>query len=212
MGRQPSHSRPTPPRSAGGKEAPRPALGKVAPRPMVTADERRQAITARRNSSALSRPAPAATPAGGQATPTQAELLQQEIDRFGAIQDDLMLTRINDDLEDVSSAIAALAPNIENIRTRGYVFKSYLERKAQTLANQWTEMRPRVEAATRSSVTALQNDARQVQATLNRRQRATAALASLESKATAAQRNLQGMYDALNDNVIQTQQQIDDVS
>ena len=100
---------------------------------MVTADERRQAITERRNSSALSRPAPAAAPAAGQAAPTEAELLQQEIDRFGAIQDDLMLTRINDDLEDVNSAIAALAPNIENIRTRGYVFKSYLERKAQTL-------------------------------------------------------------------------------
>jgi hypothetical protein len=192
-----------PPRTAGSKEA---------PRPMVTADERRQAITERRNSSALSRPAPTPTPAAGQAAPTEAELLQQEISRFGAIQDDLMLRRINDDLEDVNSAIAALAPNIENIRSRGYVFKSYLERKAQTLANQWTELRPKVEAATQRSVTDLQNDARQVQATFNRRQRATAALSALESKATAAQRNMQGMYDALNDNVNQTQQQIDEIS
>src|SRR5258705_13283671 len=110
MNKEPSHSRPVPPRTAGSKEA---------PRPMVTADERRQAITERRNSSALSRPAPAATPAAGQAAPTEAELLQQEIDRFAAIQDDLVLTRINDDLEDVNSAIAALAPNIENVRSRG---------------------------------------------------------------------------------------------
>ncbi|MEP7357081.1 MAG: hypothetical protein ABI847_07565 [Anaerolineales bacterium] len=196
-------SRPVPQRMAGGK---------AAPRPMVTADERRQAITERRNSSALTRPTPAAAPAAGQAPLTEAQLLQQEIDRFGAIQDDLMLSRINDDLEDVNSAIAALAPNIENIRSRGYVFKSYLERKAQTLATQWTELRPKVEAATRSSVTSLQNDARLVQATFNQRRRATAALSSLESKATAAQRNLQGMYDSLNDNVIQTQQQIDDIS
>ena len=203
MNKEPSQSRSVPPRAAGGKQA---------PRPMVTADERRQAITERRNSSALSRPAPTPTPAAGQAPLTEAQLLQQEIDRFGAIQDDLMLTRINDDLEDVNSAIAALAPNIENIRSRGYVFKSYLERKAQTLDTQWKELRPKVEAATRSSVTTLQNDARLVQATLNRRQRATAALSSLESKATAAQRNLQGMYDALNDNVNQTQQQIDEIS
>ena len=45
-----------------------------------------------------------------------------------------------------------------------------LERKAQTLANQWAELRPKVEAAPRSSVATLQSDARQVQATLNRRQ------------------------------------------
>src|SRR5205085_12613593 len=119
MNKEPSQSRAVPPRTAGSKEA---------LRPMVTADERRQAITELRNSSALSRPTPGATTAAGQATPTEAELLQQEIDRLGAIQDDLLLTRINDDREDVNSAVAALAPNIENIRSRGYVFKSYLER------------------------------------------------------------------------------------
>src|SRR5215218_8080416 len=102
-GKEPSHSRPVPPRMAGSK---------AAPRPMVTADERRQAITERRNSSALVRPAPTAAPAAGKAAPTEAELLQLEVDRLAAIQDDLMLTPINDDLEDVSSAIALLAPNI----------------------------------------------------------------------------------------------------
>jgi hypothetical protein len=191
---------------------PRPAAGKIAPRPMVTAEERRQAISARRSASAISRPAPTAAAPAGQGAPTEAQLLQQEIDRFGAIQDDLMLSRVNDDLEDVNNAIGALPANIENIRSRGYVFKSYLERKAQTLANQWTELRPKVEAATRTSMASLQNDARQVQATLNRRQRATSALSALENKTRAAQSNLQGMYDALNDNVIQTQQQIDDIS
>jgi hypothetical protein len=41
---------------------------------------------------------------------------------------------------------------------------------------------------------------------------ATAALASLEGKVGAALRSLQGMYDALDDNVNQTQQQLDDIS
>ena len=188
------------------------SLGKVAPRPMVTADERRQAIDVRRAAGALNRPAATPPPLAGQAAPTEAELLQAEVSRFGSIQSDLMLTHINDDLEDVSSALNALPANIENIRSRGYVFKSFLERKTQTLATQWAETRPKVEAGVRGSVLTLQNDARPIQATFNRGQRATAALSALESKATAAQRNLQGMYDALNSNIIQTQQQIDDIS
>ena len=51
-----------------------------------------------------------------------------------------------------------------------------------------------------------------VQNTLNRRQPATAALGALESRVDAAVRNLEGMYDTLDDNVNQTQQQIDDIS
>src|SRR5262249_621206 len=45
----------------------------------------------------------------------------------------------------------------------------------------------------------------------NRRQRATAAMSALESQVSAAQRNLRGMYDPLNDNILQTQKQLDDI-
>src|SRR5712692_7325537 len=98
----------------------------------VSADERRQAIQERRDSSAISRPAP--TPAAGDAPLTEEQLLQQEIDRFNAIQSDILLTRVTTDLGDVDAAVNALPSNIAAIRSRGYVFKSYLERKADTLA------------------------------------------------------------------------------
>ena len=157
-------------------------------------------------------PPGAHAPATGDAPLTEEQLLQQEIDRFNAIQNDILLTRVTTDLGDVDAAVNALPANIATIRSRGYVFKSYLERKADTLAGQWRDLRPRVEGAIQSQSQQLRNQANQVQATHNRRQRATAAMSALESQASAAQRSLQGMYDPLNDNVIQTQQQIDDIS
>jgi hypothetical protein len=176
----------------------------------VSADERRQAIQERRDASAISRPAPA--PTAGDAPLTEEQLLQQEIDRFNAIQSDILLTRVTHDLADVEAAANALPANIANIRSRGYVFKSYLERKAETLAGQWRELRPRVEASIQSQSQQLRAQADQVQASHNRRQRATAAMSALESQASAAQRSLQGMYDPLNENILQTQKQLDDIA
>jgi len=140
------------------------------------------------------------------------EALQAEMTRFNNLQSQLMLTAVNDDLEDIESAINALPANVENIRARGYVFKSYLEKKVETLTAQWRDLRPRVVSAIKTQAQALQADATSVQNTLNRGAPAGAALTALESKVEAALRNLQGMYDALDDNVNQTQQQIDDVS
>ena len=111
----------------------------------VSADERRQAIQERRDASAINRPAPA--PVSGAAPLTEEQLLQQEIDRFNAIQNDLQLTRCTTDLGDVDAAVNALPANIAAVRARGYVFKNYLERKADTLAAQWRDLRPRVESA-----------------------------------------------------------------
>jgi hypothetical protein len=175
----------------------------------VSADERRQAIQERRDASAINRPAPA--PASGAAPLTEEQLLQQEIDRFNSIQNDLQLTRCTTDLGDVDAAVNALPANIAAVRARGYVFKNYLERKADTLATQWRDLRPRVESSIQTQSQQLRLQANQVQASHNRRQRATAAMSALESQASAAQRSLQGMYDPLNDNVLQTQKQLDDI-
>ncbi len=205
--------KPSPPPKPSGppKIVPRPtAFKKVPPpRPMVTAHERQQLKEQRRSTATVPPPAPSAagTPAG-----TQADPLQLELDRFNGLQERLALAQVNDDLEDIETAINALPANIENIRARGYVFKSYLERKVETLRTQWRDVRPRVQAALQQNQTALRADAAQVQARLARRQLAGPALPALESKLGAAIRSLEGMYDALDDNVNQTQQQLDDIS
>jgi hypothetical protein len=194
---------------------------------MVTAAERREAKLQRRAApdlvgrSLARQTGPAVPPAaaaaagaaaGAAAAGGLAQSLEAEITRFNGLQNQVMLNPVTDDLEDVSAAIAELPANVENIRARGYVFKSYLERKVETLTQQWTELRPQVQAAVETHQRQLRLDANQVQATLNRRQLATAALSSLEGKVGAAIRTLQGMYDTLDDNVNQTQQQLDDIS
>ncbi len=183
------------------------AAAAAAARPTPTA-------AARPTPTAAARPTPAAAAPVGMAAAgaAQTETLDAQITQFNALQDQIMLSPVNDDLEDIATAINALPANIENIRARGYVFKSFLERKVETLNKQWTEVRPQVQAAVQTQSATLRIDANNVQATLNRRQLATAPLASLEGKVSATVRNLQGMYDTLDDNVNQTQQQLDDIS
>lgn len=200
---------------------------KVPPKPMITAADRQQAKEQRRTATGFNNPAASAaarstasaTPrpnaggvAGAAAGATLSENLQAQITQFNALQDQVMLSPVNDELEDIATAINALPANIGNIRARGYVFKSFLERKVETLSKQWTELRPQVQTAVQTQSNALRIDANNVQAQLNRRQLATAPLASLEGKVSAALRNLQGMYDTLDTNINQTQQQIDDIS
>jgi hypothetical protein len=213
------------PKTGGGLAKPmasQPSMPKQVspPKPMVTAVERKEMKELRRSAppsasgpSAASGAAPSAPrPASITVPPAANEALQAEIGRFNDLQGKVMLTSINADLEDIESAINALPANVENIRARGYVFKSYLEKKAETLTTQWRDLRPRVESAIKTQAQSLQTDATNVQNTLNRGALAGAALTSLESKVDAAIRNLQGMYDTLDANVNQTQQQVDDVS
>jgi hypothetical protein len=173
---------------------------------MITAVERQELKAQRRATLTRAPVAPVSASASAD------ETLQAEVERFNGLQGKIMLTSVNDDLEDIESAINALPANIENLRARGYVFKNWLEKKAETLMAQWRDLRPRVEAAIQTQARALQADARQVQNTLNRRTAAGAALTALESKVDAALRNLQGMYDTLDDHVNQTQRQVDDIS
>ena len=151
-------------------------------------------------------------PAAGQPAPTEAELLQAEINRFDSLQSDLLLTRVNSEVEGIDAAVNALTTAIANIRSRGYVFKNFLERKADTLATQWRDLRPQVQAGIQQQSQTLRWDADQVQASFNRGQRATAALSALESKVRATQSNLEGMYSALKGNIQQTQQQLDEIA
>jgi hypothetical protein len=145
-------------------------------------------------------------------TPAEAdEELKAEIGRFNDLQDKVALSDVQSDLASIENAVNALPANLQTIRTRGYVFKSFLEKKIETLTTQWRELRPRAEAAIRNQQPALQRDAASVQATLNRGSKAGTALSTLESKVQAALSSLHGMYDPLHNNVKQTQGQIDDV-
>lgn len=188
------------------------------PKPMVTALQRKEIKDQRRTPpvTGSSGSVGAVRPTTVSATPVAAglpsEALQDDATRFSYLQNQLLLTSVNDDIGDIDAAVAALPGNLENIRARGYVFKNYLEKKVETLTAQWQDIRPRVVAAVETQQRSLQIDASNVQSLLNRRQSASLALTSLEGKVNAAQNTVRGMYDNLDDNLNQTQQQIDDVS
>lgn len=191
----------------------RPATPPPPPRPMVTAHDRQQQKELRRANFSAGNNQPAlGGAAAGAAAGAAVDAFADEQNRFNALQGQLNLTQVHDELEDIESAINALPANIENIRARGYVFKSYLEKKVETLTTQWRDLRPRVEAAVQQQQRALRNDATRLQMQLSRRQLAGPALAGLESQVSAANRALAGMYDTLDNNVNQTQQQLDDIS
>lgn len=220
-------ARPGGPRPGGGLSKPpppRPNLEKkILPKRMVTAVERQERKALRRAAPDLPGSSPgrpgaetatgsAAGAAASAAAAGVAQSLQAEVDRLNGLQSQIMLSPISDELEDIAAAISEMPANIVNIRSRGYVFKSFLERKAETLTQQWTQLRPQVEMATQTHQQQLRLEANQVQATLSRGQLATPALSALEGKVSAALRSLQGMYDALDDNANQTQQLLDDIS
>jgi len=226
----PPKSTPPPQKSSGGiskapppRPTPTPSIQKAAggvsrppPSQMVTALERKDLRDQRRQAVQLVRAAPTTTgttSGAGTAAPTSmADQLQMEAQQFSSLQNHIMLTSINDELEDITSAANSLPANVENLRGRGYVFKSYLEKKVETLTAQWRDLRPKVEEAARTQSQSLQMDAANIQNMLNRRQSASVALTALAGKVNAASSNVRGMYDTLYDNILQTQQQVDDVS
>jgi hypothetical protein len=122
------------------------------------------------------------------------------------------LANIRSELAELETTVDNLPSAIQAIRDRGYVFKSYLEKKATTLATQWGDLRPRLEAALQNQQTALEREASAVQATLRRGSKAGAALSTLESRVDAAGRSLEAMYKPLEENVQQTRRQVEDVT
>jgi predicted nucleic acid-binding Zn-ribbon protein len=212
----------TPKPTAGGKKSrakPRPKrpTGRAAKKPTArkSAAERLQRKSARREQRRAYRSAALpTTTAPAETAQAQLEALTQKL---AALQQAAALTDIHDDLADVDGVLATLPADIEALRARGYVFRSYLERKVEVLSEQWAEARERVlqEIERRSRELARNMD--QAERALQAAQtggtaqisRAESAVQMLESKVSAAQDSIEAMFDALDDNVTQTQAQVE---
>jgi hypothetical protein len=141
-------------------------------------------------------------------------------DDFRSLQDDVAFRWVNDDIGDLDTHLRELPGSIQQTRTRGYVFKSYLERKADVLAQQWVEIRPRVVAAVDEFSRELryQSDLFQQRLPFLRPNRsevelagAESALKDLQSRVSSAKSSIQGMYGTLKDNVWQSQNQVKEI-
>jgi hypothetical protein len=127
---------------------------------------------------------------------------------------------VYDDLEDTDSVLAVLPSEVEAIRTRGYVFANYLERKVQVLSEQWADMRERVTGEVERRSAELQQDLNEAERALQRAYsgggaqvgRAENAIRQLESKVSAAQDAIEGMFDTVDGNVTQVMTQLEAIN
>jgi hypothetical protein len=144
--------------------------------------------------------------------------------KFETLYKAALLSEVSDDLEDTDSALAALPVTLETLRSRGYAFKSFLEKKITVLQEQWDDLEERVLDGVDSrseeliketdKAAALLDQARARSGSSAKRQldRCESALTRLESKVDAAQQALEGMYDTLDNNVDQTQRQLEAIA
>jgi hypothetical protein len=140
--------------------------------------------------------------------------------RLRSLYDDVALSDVNDDLGQIDAKLHDLPASIQQARTRGYVFKSYLEKKTDVLAQQWVELRPRMTTDMDGYCRDLRHQADDVQWRVSplretrdesRFASAESAVSDLESRVAAAKRAIQATYSPLQENVNQTAEQVKDI-
>jgi len=201
-----------------GKKPVAQATGRVATRRPAT--ERMQDKVARRQQRrAYQSITPAAPTTGSEQEQTQARL-EQITQKMESLQQAAALADVYGDLEDIDSVLAVLPADVEALRTQGYVFRNYLERKVEVLSGQWAEMRQQVSRDVERRSRELDREVARARSAIQAAQgggsdqinRAESALRMLESKVSAAQDTVEGMYDALDENVTQTQAQAEQIA
>jgi len=135
---------------------------------------------------------------------------------LGDLQESLLLTRARNDMADVETNLSLLPTEIEELRTRGYVFRSFLENKVNVLAEQWEEMDNRVAREVSKHTRELERDSDTAENALRQAMggrasqvaRAESAIETLERKVRAAQSAVEATYEPLQQNVNQTKSQV----
>ena len=60
------------------------------------------------------------------------------------LQESLLLTQVQQDMDQIGTGLAVLPAEIEELRTRGFVFRSYLDNKVGVLSEEWNDVEGRV--------------------------------------------------------------------
>jgi len=139
--------------------------------------------------------------------------------QLGELQETLLLTDVHNDMGDIETALSLLPAEIEELRTRGYVFRSFLERKVDVLTKQWEETHDRVSREVSRRVRELEREADEAESALRQAMsgrasqvaRAETAISTLERKVEAAQSAIRAMYETLRQNVNQTRSQVEEI-
>jgi len=145
--------------------------------------------------------------------------------KYNELASQARLNLINGEVNDLATKIATLPTEIEEIRKRNYVFRSYLEHKAQVIGEHWEDIRGRVNRSMDNETASLlrQYDAltpfldrignlenlppRYIDAVNDFAEKVT----QLESNITAASNRITGLYSTLSDDVAETYNQLNEI-
>ena len=147
------------------------------------------------------------------ATPSPAQQIADDIralqNKVNSLQDGVRLAKVRDAVEDMQTKVTSQPQRIMTARGRGYVFEKDLEAQAQSFADSWAMLYPNLQSQINLQSSALMNSLRPIEmqmpqltasaynpaaarGTLNTMQ---SAVSQLESKVSAAERTIRGMYD-----------------
>jgi predicted nucleic acid-binding Zn-ribbon protein len=160
----------------------------------------------------------AAVAAGALSEETHAKLDELQ-DEFSDLQESMLLTNAHNEMADIETTLSLLPAEIEELRTRGYVFRSFLENKGSVLAEQWDEVYDRVSREVNRRTRELERDSDTAEGALRQAMngrasqvaRAESAIATFKSKVRAAQSAIEAMYQPLQQNVNQTRSQVEQI-
>jgi hypothetical protein len=211
-----SDARRSTPRKPTTPRAKRPAGPSRETHSGTIAEKRKRGVPTSR---ATKRPAgTAAPPAGPLNEETRAQLDRLQ-DQFTRLQSSLLLTDVQNEIAKVESTLSLLPTEIEGLRARGYVFRSFLENKVGVLSEQWDATKGGIAGEVSERTRALEPDANAAERALQQAMsgntslmaRAESAIETLESKVYAAQSAVEAMYEPLQQNVDQTRRQVEEI-
>jgi len=145
--------------------------------------------------------------------------------KVGWLQDGVRLSRARDAVEDLATNVNGMAQRIANLREKGYVFEKTLEAQAADFANQWHGLSATVNSQINMQAAPLQNGMRALESLLSQAtaakgnptaarsllDRLEAEIATTESKVSAAERQIGGMYNTFNGQVAAVKKHLDDI-
>jgi hypothetical protein len=141
-------------------------------------------------------------------------------DTMEDLQSSILLTSAHDEMEEIETGLSMLPAEIEEMRTRGYAFRSFLENKVKVLGEQWDETHARVLREINKRVRDLERESDEAENALRQAassgrgaaiSRAESAIGTLESKVQAAQSAVQAMYNTIEQNVDQSKRQVEEI-
>jgi len=138
--------------------------------------------------------------------------------RLSEIRSKATLSDLRRELGDLDSTLNTMPALLEEIRRGGYVYKAYLEKKAEVLREQWQGLRTRIDTEAAQQGRLLVQQADSIQQRLSAMGSNLNALtidalerdaSALESKVQDALRTLEGTFGMLSNNALQTKRQIE---